>query len=329
MDDPEGFLQGLRGKRLVIDEIHRLGNPSELLKIAADHYRDIRIIATGSSTLAATSKFSDTLAGRKEEIWLTPIMSADLVDFRCFSLQERFLKGGLPPFYLEQEIVERDYQEWMDAYWARDIQSLFRLERRFSFQRLTELLMAQSGGMFEATAFAAPCEVSRGTIHNYLTVLETTHLAHVVRPFNSRKATEIVSSPKVYMFDTGFICYHKGWNALRNEDLGLLWEHYVLNEIHARLHTTVVLYWRDKRGHEVAFILVRRGRAPLAVECKWSSAAFDTGSLEAFARQYPEAELAVVAPDVERPLTRQVKSVALHYMSLEGLMAKASGWQQA
>ncbi len=51
MDDPEGFLEGHRGKRIVLDEIHRLDNPSELLKIAADHFPKTRIIATGSSTL--------------------------------------------------------------------------------------------------------------------------------------------------------------------------------------------------------------------------------------------------------------------------------------
>src|SRR5271168_3974845 len=48
MDDPGGFLEG-RGKRVVLDEVHRLDNPSELLKIAADHFPETRIIATGSS----------------------------------------------------------------------------------------------------------------------------------------------------------------------------------------------------------------------------------------------------------------------------------------
>ena len=80
MQDPEGFLEVLRGKRIVLDEIHRLDNPSELLKIAADHFPDIRIIATGSSTLSASSKFKDTLAGRKRDLWLTPMCQRDLTD---------------------------------------------------------------------------------------------------------------------------------------------------------------------------------------------------------------------------------------------------------
>src|SRR5262245_272296 len=74
MEDPEEFLGGQRGKRIVLDEIHRLRDPAELLKIAADHFRDVHVLATGSSTLGATKKFRDTLTGRKAEVWLTPMM---------------------------------------------------------------------------------------------------------------------------------------------------------------------------------------------------------------------------------------------------------------
>jgi len=30
-------------------------------------------------------------------------------------------------------------------------------------------------------------------------------------------------------------------------------------------------YWRDKRGHEVDFVIARRHGPPIAVECKWSA----------------------------------------------------------
>ena len=155
MEDPEAFLRGLSGKRIVLDEVHRLPNPSELLKIAADHFPGVRVLATGSSTLGASSRFRDTLAGRKTELWLTPMIEADLEDFGDPDLPHRLLHGGLPPFFLSPDLPERDFQEWMDAYWAKDIQELFRLERRASFQRFVELLLAQSGGIFEATKFAA------------------------------------------------------------------------------------------------------------------------------------------------------------------------------
>src|SRR4051812_13818840 len=65
MEDPEAFLESIKGRRVILDEIHRLRNPSELLKIAADHYRSTKILATGSSTLGASKHFKDTLTGRK------------------------------------------------------------------------------------------------------------------------------------------------------------------------------------------------------------------------------------------------------------------------
>src|SRR3990172_1775210 len=234
-EDPEAMLGSLAGRVVVLDEIHRLGNPSELLKIAADHYSDVRIVATGSSTLGASAKFRDTLAGRKAEVWLTPMNGQDLRDFGNEDLRHRFTRGGLPPFFLAEKVPERDFQEWMEAYWAKDIQELFRLERRDSFQKFAELLMAKSGGIFEATRFARACEVSRTTITNSLSALEATFVAHVLRPFSTHRATEIVSAPKVYGFDTGFVCYHRGWTDLRREDMGALWEHLVLNEVQGRL----------------------------------------------------------------------------------------------
>ena len=80
---------------------------------------------------------------------------ADLGDFNRPDLRHRFLRGGLPPFFLAGELAERDFQEWLDAYWAKDVQELFRLESRSSLQKFAELLVAQSGGVFEAIALRA------------------------------------------------------------------------------------------------------------------------------------------------------------------------------
>ena len=316
MLDPQSFLEGLAGKRIVLDEIHRLQNPSELLKIAADHYPGTHIVATGSSTLGASRKFKDTLAGRKRDLWLTPMCLPDMEDAKQLNLQRRFLRGGLPPFFLPERHPERDFQEWMDAYWAKDIQELFRLERRDSFQRFTELTMAQSGGIFDATRFAGPCEVSRPTIANYLRVLEATFVAHVIRPFSSRRPTEIIAAPKVYGFDTGFICYYRGWQELRDDDLGVLWEHFVLNEIMARSQSREISYWRDKRGHEVDFVLATQRKRPLAIECKWSANNFDPTNLRAFRHQHPEGSNLVLAHDVDRSFTQRYGDLHVHFQSL-------------
>jgi predicted AAA+ superfamily ATPase len=321
---PESFLGARRRRTVVLDEIHRLAHPSELLKIAADHFPDVRILATGSSTLGASRRFRDTLTGRKAELWLTPMMSQDLDDFDAPDIGRRLLRGGLPPLFLAKAAPEREVQEWMDSYWAKDILELFRLERRHSFQRFVELLHVQSGGLFEATRFARDCEVSRTSISNYLAVLEATFVAHVVRPFSARRATEIIAAPKVYGFDTGFVCHYRGVERLRGEDFGLLWEHYVLNEIHARLQTRVIHYWRDKRGHEVDFVLAGRGKSPVAIECKASSANFDATNLAAFRRRHPAGANLVVVADVNKSFVEKHAGLRVEFVALEELIRRLS-----
>jgi len=322
MTDPQGFWESLSGRRVILDEIHRLPNPSELLKIGADHFPRLRVLATGSSTLGASTRFRDTLTGRKRDIRLTPMTLADLADFGGGDLRHRLLRGGLPPFFLAPALPERDFQEWMDAYWAKDIQELFRLERRTAFQRLVELVLARSGGIFEATEFARLCEISRPTVVSYLGVLEATAVAHVIRPYSTRRSTEIVAAPKVYGFDTGFVCYHRGWTALRTDDLGALWEHFVLNELLAALQGEPLRYWRDKAGHEVDFVLARRGRPLMAIECKWSAADLSSENLRAFRSRYPEGENVVVAQDADRSVKRFLGNIRVTIEPLRGLIRR-------
>lgn len=130
LEDVESFLQERRGRTIVLDEVHRLPDAAQVLKVAADHFPKTKILATGSSTLGTSARFKDTLAGRKREVWLTPMVQADVEDFGGTDLKHRLLLGGLPPFFLSEKPPERDFQEWLDAYWAKDILELFRLERR-------------------------------------------------------------------------------------------------------------------------------------------------------------------------------------------------------
>ncbi len=322
IESPESFLRHNRGARIVLDEIHRLPNPSEVLKIAADHFPQTRVLATGSSTLGASARFRDTLAGRKADVFLTPMVVRDLVAFDRPDLEHRMLRGGLPPFFLARKTPERDFQEWMDAYWAKDILELFRLERRAAFQRLFELVLVRSGGIFDASRFARDCGVSRTTIANYLSVLEATSVAHVVRPHSEGGAAEIVTAPRVFGFDTGFVCSYRGWGELRSDDAGSLLEHLFLNEVHAHGASLAVHYWRDKAQHEVDFVLLRRGGEPLAVECKSSERAFDARGLAAFRRRYPAGANWLVIPEADGSWTTTVRGLEVEVIPL-GEVARA------
>jgi predicted AAA+ superfamily ATPase len=329
LSDPEAFLESQRGKKIALDEIHRLDNPSEILKLAADHYKEVKIIATGSSTLGASSKFKDTLTGRKREIWLTPLLLSELSIFGNPDIRHRFLFGGLPSFFAQEQLPETDFREWIDAYWAKDIQELFSITKRSSFQKFAELLMVQSGGIFEASKFTIPCEVSRQTIMNYLHVLEETFVVHIVRPYSTHKATEIVTAPKVYGFDTGFVSYVKGRSELRAEDLGFMWEHCILNELHAHLQTRAINYWRDKRNYEIDFVVHNRAHDALdAIECKFHCTPDDLSAgsgaigknFEAFRALYPAGRNFVVAHNIDHAMKKKYKETEITFVGAKDLI---------
>ena len=320
LSDPERFLRNVRERRVVLDEVHRLPDPSELLKIAADYHPTTHIVATGSSSLGASRRFRDTLTDRKRDLWLTPMLLQDEREFGKRGLDHRFRCGGLPPFYLSNVAPDRGFQEWIDSFWARDIQEHFRLLQRSSFLRFLELLFDVSGGIFEATRFATQCEISRITVNQYLQVLDETMVVTVVRPFRTRRTKEIVAVPKVYGFDTGFVGHFRGLARLGDEDRGALWEHYVLNEVLGTTGSRRLCYWRDRRGHEIDFVFAAPNRSPVTIECKWRTDGFNPRNTIAFRTQYPEGSNYVVTADAKHSEIRDYDGVSVRFIGLPELV---------
>ena len=199
LEDPELFLGGQRpGTVVVLDEVHQLRDPSRLLKIAADEYAHLKVLATGSSTLAATGKFRDSLAGRKATIHLYPVLWEECAEpFGVPGLDRRLLHGGLPDALLNEEKPEGFFAEWIDSFYARDILELFSIRNRQGFLSLLRLLLRWSGGQVDYTRLSRLAELSRPTVKSYLEALQIAHAVHLLRPFHSGGSREIVSRPQV------------------------------------------------------------------------------------------------------------------------------------
>jgi predicted AAA+ superfamily ATPase len=133
-------------------------------------------------------------------------------------------------------------------------------------------------------------------VESHLQALEITRAVTLVRPFHGSGQNELVKQPKVYGFDTGFVSFARGWNPLRSDDLGILWEHLVLEHLQAHFPDTSVHYWRDKQGREMDFVLAHRRDEVDVIECKWNSTAFDSTALELFRSYYPKGRNFLVSP---------------------------------
>ncbi len=293
--DPAVFFRGCTKPVVVFDEVHQLRDPARVLKIGADGFPNLKILATGSSTLAASKKFRDTLTGRKRLVHLTPVLWEELPAFGV-GLPQRLLQGGLPPALLAESKQPGFYREWLDSFFARDIQRLFGFRDLNRFNALFEYLLCQSGGQFEVTRTASALGITRPTVESHLAALEITHAMTLVRPFHGGGAHELTKQPKIYAFDTGFVSFARGWDPLRPEDMGILWEHLVLEHLQAHFPDTPIRFWRDKQGHEVDFVLAPRRDEVDAIECKWNSAAFDETALEIFRAAYPQGRNYLLTP---------------------------------
>lgn len=302
LEDPELFLDGQAPDTvLVFDEVHHLDDPSRLLKIAADAYPRLKVLATGSSTLAATRKFRDSLTGRKQAIHLCPVLWEECAEpFEVHELDHRLLLGGLPEPLLAGRKDPAFFNEWIDSFYARDILELFGIRNRQGFLSLFRLLLRQSGGQLDYSQLANLSELSRPTVKAHIEAMQIAHAVHLLRPFHGGGKREIVNRPKCYAFDTGFITFEKGWDGIRDDDRGLLWEHLVLDALRFRFADEDIFYWQDKSRRELDFV-IRRGCDRLDVlECKINPDKLDARPVAAFRGLYPNGDNYIVSPAAKK-----------------------------
>lgn len=318
--EPVRFFKSVEQPVLVLDEVHQLADPSRVLKIAADEFPNLRIVATGSSTLAATEKFRDSLTGRKRLVHLVPVLVDELPSFGVANLDRRMLHGGLPPALLAPIVDRSFYSEWLDSYFARDVRELFRVEKRSGFLALLESLLRQSGGMLEIQSMSRVSGLSRPTVMTYLDVMETTHVLTRLRPFSGgANDRDLVQTPKAYAFDTGFVCHARGIRDVRPDDRGFLLEHLVLETLQSLEALPRIHYWRDKEKREVDFILPFDRDRIDAIEVKWNQDAFEPRSLRAFRSHYPAGRNWIVTAQTVASFERNVSGLDVTFVGIEEL----------
>ena len=321
--DPMRFFKSVKADIVAFDEIHQLKDPARLLKIGADRFPKLRILATGSSTLWATRKFSDSLTDRKRTVHLPPVLWSELPLFDA-SIEKRLYRGGLPgPLLQDGENKERAfYREWLDSFFARDVQRLFAFRDFEKFNSVFEYVLRTSGGQFEITKAASTLGLGRATVDAHLDALRIMLAATLVRPFHGGGVKELTKMPKIYAFDTGFVSFARAWSPLRPADYGLLWEHVVLEQLQGLKPEATILYWRDADGREIDFVIPGNRGAVDAIECKWSVDDFEAKTLRLFRSYYPKGRNFLITPQSGEPYARA-------YGNLEVTIASPSIWERA
>ncbi len=295
---------------IFIDEVQYLNNPSNLLKILADHYKHLKVVVSGSSTLKIRDKFKDSLAGRKEVITMYPLTFGEYLLFSGDSALAKLKKkinlrnvlkemavpevssltrqafgsffesfalyGGYPKQALTQKRDDRlsIIQEIFDSYILKDIKDFAHIDDVGKFNSVVKFLAVQNGGLFNSQEVSKELGISRITLNKYLFILENTFSIRPIPPYHTNRQKEITKMHKTFFIDTGmrnFVLKDFRELSLR-EDAGSLIENVTVNEIEKDLEILEEVYfWRTPQKQEVDCILRREGGEVIPIEVKYRS----------------------------------------------------------
>ena len=82
-------------KIVLLDEAQRIPETGLALKIIHDNFKNVQLIATGSSSFDLANKIKEPLTGRKFEFTLYPLSFSEMVDHHGFLTEKRLLEHRL------------------------------------------------------------------------------------------------------------------------------------------------------------------------------------------------------------------------------------------
>lgn len=276
-------------KLLVIDEAQRNPEVGRIVKGWYDAKVSTKVVLLGSSSLDLLDRAAESLTGRNEKVFLTPLLWEEVLmmqawyrqgaDMDAFKRQWQSLAlqlvvfGGYPEAILTG-IKEKYLVNLTSDYLLKDVLQSDLVKRPEKIKKLLLLLAYQVGSEVSVSELATDLVISRQTVEKYLELLERIFVIFRLRSFSTNPRKEIAKSSKIYFWDTGVR------NALQKEftvselrsDIGALWENWVVAEVAKRNLVAGSLrelyFWRTVDGSEIDLV-VRQGEKLAAFEIKW------------------------------------------------------------
>ena len=292
---------------LVIDEIHKLDNWSEVVKAEwdADTMRDVnlKVVLLGSSRLLIKDVLTESLAGRYELIEMEHWSFSEMHEAFGMSAEQYIYFGGYPgaATLLDDEKRWRKYMRdaIIEPAITKDVLTTKRVLKPALLRQLFQLGCAYSGELLSFNKILGQLQDAgnTSTLANYLQLLDESKLLCGLQQFAADDARKYKSVPKYQVYNSGLLSAN---NSLSFRDVYLSpaeWGKWVESAVgaylvnHADRLEYKVYYWRHD-SDEVDFIL-QRSRQLVAIEVKSGRRKMNQG-LTLFREQFhPTTELVV------------------------------------
>lgn len=229
-----GFL--VKNYKLVfIDEAQRVSNIGLTLKLLNDNFKDVQIIATGSSSFELADKIEEPLTGRFYDFFLTPFSMKELsskyslIELKRI-IEKRIIFGMYPEVVLKED--EDLLRNIAKNYLYKDVFKYDNIKKPEILEKILQALALQIGNEVSYSEISRLIGVDKNTVKNYINILEKAFIIFKLKPYNKNLRTELRKLRKIYFYDTGIrnaVINNFNNLDLRN-DKGALWENFLISE---------------------------------------------------------------------------------------------------
>ena len=290
--DPKMFFQ-LYQPPLLIDEVQYAPELFPYIKIMVDErHQPGDFWLTGSQLFKMMEGVQESLAGRVALLHLSPLSQSEIMkrppeppySLELPLLSERqngrqmlntpevfqhIHQGGMPALvtgtYSNASIF---YSSYIDTYKERDVRRLSNDIDSLKFLRFLRSVAARTSQQVNYKGIADDAEIDQTTAKNWLHVLEALGIIFLLEPYSNNVLKRTVSTPKLYFYDSGIVCYLTRWSspetAMEGAMSGALLENYTVAEIIKTYQNAgqepFLYYYRDKDAREIDLILERDGK---------------------------------------------------------------------
>jgi predicted AAA+ superfamily ATPase len=293
-------------KILIIDEAQTILNIGLKLKIFTDHFKDIQLIATGSSSFDLANKINEPLTGRKWEYMLFPFSFQEMVNHQNLfeehkQLHKRLVYGYYPDVVCNESNAIDILKQLTTSYLYKDVLQWEKLKKSDKILKLLQALAFQVGSQVSYTELGQICGLDNKTVEKYIMLLEQAYVIFRLPSFSRNLRNELKFSKKIYFYDNGIRnTMISNFNSIElRQDVGALWENFLVAErmkrnsyINYYAHN---YFWRTQEQKEIDFIEEYNGKL-FAYEFKWNPK--KTAKIPSqFLKAYPDAAFQCITPE--------------------------------
>lgn len=332
--DPKQFLEQYPAP-VIIDEIQYAPDLLSYIKIQIDQNRDKmgQFVLTGSQSFQVMKGVSESLAGRIAILDLFPLTWAELgydaYDYNTFL--NTMHTGFYPELHARDNAnISMWHSTYIKTYAERDVRDLKAVSDLAQFHTCLEVLAARVGNHLKLNEIAKDVGVSASTIKDWLSILESTYIIRLLRPFYNNQNKRLVKAPKLYFVDTGLLCHLLGIREPKQLETspfrGEIFENMVIMEAIKHLNYAEsplnAYYYKTSNDLEIDLVLATT-QIQKAFEIKSAMTLHSRmgANLEHFKKSHPDCETYLVSLAKNAPPLPHMRNVkCVHFGELPGLL---------